>query len=336
MPFFDLDAAQLPHYRPDLRIPEDLASFWDATLREAREHPLGLEVRPIAGELTTVDVYDVEFAGFGGHRIKAWYLRPGHGVVPVVVEYLGYGGGRGLPHEHLRWACAGFGHLVMDTRGQGSAWGGGGGTPDPAGSGPAVPGVMTRGIESPRDHYYRRVYTDGVRAVEAARALPDVDPAAVAVTGVSQGGAITLAVAGLARGLVAAMPDVPFMCQVDRAITLTDSRPYCEVADYLHTHRGEGVEQRVLTTLSYVDAANIATMARVPALLHGPDGHHLPALHRVRGLQPLRAPRREPHRHLPLQPARGRGGVSLRRTGRLPARPPDAGRHEGRALGRGD
>lgn len=209
----------------------------------------------------------MEFAGFGGHRIKAWYLRPaGHGVVPVVVEYLGYGGGRGLPHEHLRWACAGFGHLVMDTRGQGSAWGGGGGTPDPAGSGPAVPGVMTRGIESPRDHYYRRVYTDGVRAVEAARALPDVDPAAVAVTGVSQGGAITLAVAGLARGLVAAMPDVPFMCQVDRAITLTDSRPYCEVADYLHTHRGEGVEQRVLTTLSYVDAANIATMARVPAL----------------------------------------------------------------------
>jgi cephalosporin-C deacetylase-like acetyl esterase len=36
------------------------------------------------------------------------------------------------------------------------------------------------------NHYFRRGYTDAVRAVEAVRAVADVDPAGVAVTGGSQ------------------------------------------------------------------------------------------------------------------------------------------------------
>ena len=64
----------------------------------------------------------------------------------------------------------------MDTRGQGGQYGSGGDTPDPVGSGPAAPGFVTRGILDPATYYYRRVLTDAVRAVDAARALPGVDP----------------------------------------------------------------------------------------------------------------------------------------------------------------
>ena len=38
--------------------------------------------------------------------------------LPVVVEYLGYGGGRSLPIERLVWPSAGYAYLVMDSRGQ--------------------------------------------------------------------------------------------------------------------------------------------------------------------------------------------------------------------------
>jgi DNA-binding NarL/FixJ family response regulator len=71
------------------------------------------------------------------------------GRLPGVVEYLGYGGGRGLAHEKTLFAQAGYAHLIMDTRGQGSGWSAGD-TPDPAaeGGGPAHPGYMRAGRAS--------------------------------------------------------------------------------------------------------------------------------------------------------------------------------------------
>jgi cephalosporin-C deacetylase len=152
----------------------------------------------------------------------------------------------------------------MDTRGQGSAWGGGGDTPDPVGAGPAFPGFMTRGIESPETYYYRRVFTDAVRAVEVLRGLPQVDPAKVAITGGSQGGGITVAVAGLVEGLVGALPDVPFLCHFERAVGCTEEDPYDEIVRYLSIHRD--ADAQVFETLSYFDGVNFAQRATAPAL----------------------------------------------------------------------
>ena len=126
----------------------------------------------------------------------------------------------------------------MDTRGQGSAWGGGGDTADPVGGAPRYPGFMTRGIDDPETYYYRRVFTDAVRAVEAARTHPLVDAARIAATGGSQGGGIAIAVGGLVPDLPAVAPDVPFLCDFPRATTITDRTPYREIGSYLKTHRG--------------------------------------------------------------------------------------------------
>jgi cephalosporin-C deacetylase len=152
----------------------------------------------------------------------------------------------------------------MDTRGQGSTWLPGD-TPDPdATGGPAHPGFMTQGILDPATYYYRRVFTDAVRAVEAVRTFDFVDPGRVAVAGGSQGGAITLAVASLLPDIAAAMPDVPFLSDFRRAITLIDSDPYGEIVRYLKTHRDH--VERVLTTLSYFDVAVLGRRATAPAL----------------------------------------------------------------------
>ncbi len=172
------------------------------TLADARAHDLAATFEPVDNHLSVISTLDVTYAGFGGSPVRAWLHLPADrpGPLPAVVEYLGYGGGRGLAHERVLWAAAGYAHLVMDTRGQGSTWAVGD-TPDPDAAGaPFHPGFMTQGILDPATYYYRRVFVDAVRAVEAVRAHHLVDPARVAVTGGSQGGGISIAVAALVPG----------------------------------------------------------------------------------------------------------------------------------------
>lgn len=267
MAFFDLNEEELRSFQPRVAEPSDFDQFWARTLAQTTAFPLDLTLTPIAAGLQLVQIFDVEFAGFAADRIKAWLIMPAGAQpasLPGLVSYVGYGGGRGLSQEHLVWANAGFAHLVMDTRGQGSVWGSGGHTPDPAGSGPAVPGFLTKGIEDPENYYYRRVFADAVRAVAALRAVPQVDAARVSVTGVSQGGGISLAVGGLVPDLFAVMPDVPFLCNMRRATEITDATPYYEVTQYLATHRD--ATDTVFNTLSYFDGVNFAKRATAPTL----------------------------------------------------------------------
>ncbi|MBT1003531.1 acetylxylan esterase [Paenarthrobacter sp. DKR-5] len=261
----DLPEPELRTYKSAQTCPEDFDSFWEQTLADARRAGGDVTVEPVHTGLETVDVYDVTFPGFGGHPVKAWLRTPKNPAAPLpaVVQYVGYGGGRGRPWENLFWASAGFAHLQMDTRGQGSGWSVGD-TPDTgAPSGPQVPGVMTKGISSKESYYYRRLFTDGVRAVDAARTLRLVDPARVAVTGGSQGGAIALAVGALVPDLSAVAVSVPFLCDFPRATVITDAYPFREIADYLSTHRTE--HDAVHETLTYFDGVNFATRSRHPA-----------------------------------------------------------------------
>lgn len=266
MPRFDLSLTELESFRPDVREPADFDDFWSATIDGARRAGGEVSVALADTPLTAIDAYDVTFPGFAGDPVKAWLTVPHDASepLPTVVEFNGYGGGRGLPNERLAWAASGYAHLLMDTRGQGSMWGAGGDTPDPHGTGPSSAGFMTRGIENPEDYYYRRVFTDAVRAIDAVRSLEMVDAARVAVTGGSQGGGIALAAAALSDDLVSVMPDVPFLCHFERAVGMTGGDPYQEVVRYLSVHRG--AEDRVFETLSYFDGANMATRASAPAL----------------------------------------------------------------------
>jgi len=263
---FDLSLDELRGYRPAVAEPADFDDFWATTIAAARAVPTAPVVRPVDGPITQFDVFDVTFAGYGGEPVAGWLIAPRDpaGELPVVVEFVGYGGGRGLAHERLAWPAAGYAYFLMDTRGQGSSWGTGGVTPDASGSGPAVPGFLTRGIDNPRTYYYRRVFTDAVRAVDAVRRFPQIDADRLAVTGLSQGGGIALAVAGLVDGLVAVMPDVPFLCHFERAVGMTDADPYAEVVRYLSVHRDRVPD--VFRTLSYFDGVNFAKRATAPSL----------------------------------------------------------------------
>lgn len=264
MAMFDFSLDKLETYAPERHEPEDFDAFWQATLTEARAHPLDATFEPFDAGLRLQDAFDVTFNGFGGQPIKGWLLLPKQrtGPLPCVVEYIGYGGGRGFPTDWLLVSSAGYAHFIMDTRGQGSAWQRGD-TPDAGEAvGGQIPGFMTRGLLDPQAYYYRRLITDAVRAVEAARSHPDLD-GRIAVQGNSQGGGLAIAVAGLVDDLNAVLPGMPFLCHYRRAVNITDSTPYSEIARYLASHPDQ--VERAFTTLDYHDGVNFAVRANAPA-----------------------------------------------------------------------
>ncbi len=267
MPIFDFPLEQLRTYKPPRQEPADFDRFWQAELAAIIRHDPQPEFVRVDYGLATVETFDVTFKGYGGQPVKAWFLVPRgrKGRLPCVVEFIGYGGGRGFPHEWLLWSSAGYAHLVVDTRGQGSVWSTGD-TPDIPleGSSPHTPGFMTLGVLDPRTYYYRRVFLDGVQAIRSVRAHPEVDPEHIAVTGGSQGGGITLAMAGLLPEVAVAMPDVPFLCHYRRATELVDTQPYMEIVTYCKAHRDQ--VETVFHTLSYFDGVNFAARSQARAL----------------------------------------------------------------------
>ncbi|MGC9538849.1 acetylxylan esterase [Streptomyces sp. UG1] len=265
MPAFDLPPDALEHYRPDLQEPADFDEFWRDTLEEAARHEVLVSAHPVETGLRLTDTWDVTFRGFGGDPVRAWFSRPAgpREALPAVVEYAGYGRGRGLPHERLTWVNAGYAHLLMDNRGQGDQYGNGGATPDPHATAPGGPGPAARGLLSLGDYHYRRLITDAVRAVEAIRTLPGVDASRIAAVGNSQGGGLALAVAGLVPDLAATLVTAPFLCGIRRALDLTDAAPYGEITAYLSVHRG--AERAAYDTLAHMEGISFARRARAPA-----------------------------------------------------------------------
>jgi cephalosporin-C deacetylase len=267
MPWYDMPLEQLREYRTSTPEPDGLDDWWARRIAEARALAKPPALTPHQPRLyDPLEVYDVEFSGAGGDRIRAWYLRPRDTPdAPVVVKFIGYGGGRGVPTEHVLLPTLGYALLVMDSRGQGGRWTTGA-TPDgTTGTGPENSQVMTRGITRPENYYYTRMFTDAARAIDtaielAASASAGTDAGTtprIAVTGGSQGGALALAAAALRPDVVQVChADVPFLCDIQRAITLAPHAPYTEVPEFL----AENVEliEPALNTLRYIDCALLA------------------------------------------------------------------------------
>ena len=226
MPWFDLPLPDLHAYHTATEEPPGLDQWWRERLGQARALASAPTVtRYEADGYGPAEVYDVEFSGARGDRIRAWYIRPPaslNGALPVVVKFIGYGGG------------------------------------------PEYSSVMTRGLGNPESYYYTRLFTDAVRAAETAAGLAGRSP--VAVTGVSQGGGLALATAGLLADAVAVChADVPFLCDIQRGVTTAPDMPYTEVAEFLAQQ--VGYEATALNTLRYVDCALLARRITAQCLL---------------------------------------------------------------------
>ena len=252
MPSIDMPLESLRQYKPSLYRPDDFDAFWEQTKAEAIRQPINAELIPYDLPSRNLECFAVRFDGFGGGRLAGWYVRPAErGKFPGVCIYHGYSGRATRPLDMYAYAAQGFCVLSMDCRGQNGQSQDGAVYP----SGHAT-GWMTAGIRDPRTYYYRYVYADAVRALELLAHREEVDEKRLAITGVSQGGGLTLAVAALSRRPVLALPDVPFLCDFRRAIAITPAGPYPEFVTYLKGHPDQ--YETTLRTLSYFDCLNLS------------------------------------------------------------------------------
>lgn len=234
-----------------LPTPGDYRAFWSAALDDARRHPLGTRLCPVEAGLATIDVFDIAFRGADGRTVAGWLRLPRRrtGPLPGVVHFNGYGAGRLSPIDDLTWSAAGYAHLVMNTHGQG-----GGST-----------GHLLEGIDTAERSYYRGVFVDAARAVEALRALDETDASRVAALGNSQGGGIALGVGALVPGLAAVLAQAPFLTAAPVALRRATAGPWTELRAYLDEHPARA--HAVARTLSYVDGVTSARHATAPGWL---------------------------------------------------------------------
>lgn len=259
MPSIDLPIDQLWSYTPPETEPPDFEEFWALALREARSTALDVQLAPAAPPMVGVKTSRVSYTGLGNARISGWYVRPATGgPFPGVVSYHGYSMRAARPLELYTLAAQGVAVLSMDCRGQD------GDTPDiPPHDGGHYAGWLTRGLRDPVTYYYRSVYTDSVRAIDALVDLGDVDDQRIAVLGVSQGGGLSLAAAALSGHVSFVWADIPFLCDFRRAVDLAPQAPYTELASYLKRH--PDLNDTAFRTLSYFDIANHARRITCPA-----------------------------------------------------------------------
>jgi cephalosporin-C deacetylase len=261
MPRNDLAYDDLLGYAPAVAAPADLEQFWRATLAELAGVDAALELTASGPSLRGVSCYTAAFTSLGGGRVRGWYLRPETGEnLPGAVVYHGYGGRGARPLELYALAAQGVAVLSIDVRGQGGEVG------DVPGDGFGhARGWLTQGIRSPSTYYYRTVYADAVRALDVLCEMDEVDATRVAVTGPSQGGALTLAAAALSDRATFVWADIPFMCHLPRGVDIASDGPYPEIAGFLR--RMPELEQTVWDTLAYFDNLVLAPWVTAPTVI---------------------------------------------------------------------
>ncbi len=267
MPSCDMPLEQLRVYSPRLTRAADFDSFWSETLAAASQSPPRLELIPVDLGTKSVDCFAARFEGFSdeGHKaptLAGWYVRPRQsGRFPAVMHYHGYSGRGQRPLDMIALASQGVVCMSMDCRGQN------GESEETLGSvgGGHYSGWMTQGIRNPHSYYFRHVYADAVRAIEALCGRDEVDESRLAVTGGSQGGALSLAAAAMSPRVSLCISEIPFLCDFPRSVRMTPNGPYPEIANFLKTH--PHIEEQAFQTLSYFDCVNLAPRIKARTLI---------------------------------------------------------------------
>jgi len=241
--------------QPTVKDPADFDSFWTNAIAEARKFNLDPRITLLPERCTSdANVYHISFQNEAfGSRIYGMLAMPKKpGKYPAILKVPG----AGVRPYSGDARTAGLGFIVLEI--------GIHGVPvnlEPQvytdlGAG-ALTGYNSVKMNDRNTHYYKRVYVGCVRAVDFIYSLPEFNGKDIAVTGGSQGGALTIVTAGLDNRIKYAAALYPALC---------DHTGYLNkrAGGWPHYFRNAEPKPGEIETLGYYDVVNFARRVKAP------------------------------------------------------------------------
>jgi cephalosporin-C deacetylase-like acetyl esterase len=236
--------------QPTAKMPADFDAFWDAGKKELARVPIDAKLEHVA-KLSDdrVDCYKISLGNIEGKRVHGWLSVPkGKGPFPAVLTVPGagvYGIGPDKGHAYL--GALSMNIIIHDIPVDE--------TKDfyARQSAGALKDYRDIGMNDRNKSYYRAVILGCVRCIDYLFTRDDFNKKELAVTGGSQGGALTLITSGLDPRVTLAAPNVAAMCD-------HSGMAFDRVSGWPHwlTRAGAGQKEKVLETSAYFDAVNFA------------------------------------------------------------------------------
>jgi len=253
MSFLDDKIKELSEYMPQLTKRPDFDQFWKDTIQQTKEVSLRPEMKIYDYPSPYITVYDITYNGFDDTRIHGWYIVPKflkQRNYPCLINYHGFTGSRGTPSDFMAWVMMGMAVISIDCREQGGETGN-----CACYSSGMTMNVTSKGILDKNEYYYRAVYMDCIKAIDFAESCEEVDRDRIVIHGISQGGAIGMAVCALDTRPKIAMVDVPSNSNIEKRIEGRHGS-FESVTEFLKIYPKR--LQQVYDTLSYFDTMNMA------------------------------------------------------------------------------
>ena len=233
---------------PTAKMPDDFDAFWNTGKQELAKVALDAKLEHVAKQSDDrVDCYKISLANIEGKRVHGWLSVPkGKGPFPAVLTVPGagvYGIGPDKAHAYL--GALSMNIIIHDI-------------PVDEGkdfyakqSAGALKEYRDIGMEDKDKSYYRAVILGCVRCIDYLFTRDDFNKKELAVTGGSQGGALTLITSGLDPRVTLAAPNVAAMCD-------HSGMAFDRVSGWPHWLMRAKNKDKVLETSAYFDAVNFA------------------------------------------------------------------------------
>ena len=268
MPCIDMPLEELKEYQGRNPRPADFDEFWDASLAEMNAIDPKAELTPYGGVPSRLaDFFELTFTSTKGARIYAKFAKPKHldGKAPAVLLFHGLSGDSGEWSGLLKYVSQGFVVASMDCRGQGGKSEDVGGT-----RGTTHSTQFVRGLDGdPKDLHCRDLFLDTAMLARIVMGLEFVDEARVGATGVSQGGALTVACAALVPSIKLCAPVYPYLSDYQRVFEMDLNKGAYEGLRYYFRHFDptHAHEEEIFIKLGYIDIQYLAPRIRAKVLM---------------------------------------------------------------------
>jgi cephalosporin-C deacetylase len=243
--------------RAAITRPREFDQFWDSTKRHLGVAELNPVLTPDPDNSDLVATcFKVSYASLRGVVIHGRYCRPApEGVYPAVLVSPWYAQGAVPPPRDL--VKEGFAALSYQARGFDVDL-------------PAYPSensyYVLNGLDEPETYVYRDIVAHALRGLDFLASRPEVDAKRLGVMGASQGGGVSLMVAGLDKRVAAVAADFPFLSDWPDSLSAPHS-PYSDVREFLAQRANVPQNAKLMKTLSFFDTANVAENIAVPVLV---------------------------------------------------------------------